>query len=140
MNSMDEQDQVIHKVLTESKCIALVGASPKPHRASYRVMAYLQQRGYKVIPVNPLQAGKRILGCTVVASLAEITRPVDMVDVFRNSDAAGAVINEAIEIGARSVWLQLDVIDLAGAQRARDAGLDVVMDRCPAIEMPRLGL
>lgn len=137
---LDTQDETVRKVLTQSRRIALVGASPKPHRASYQVMEYMLRRGYEVIPVNPGQAGNRILGRTVVASLAEITQPIDMVDVFRNSDAAGAVIDEAIEVGARSVWLQLDVIDQAGAARAQKAGLDVVMDRCPAIEIPRLGL
>jgi len=138
--ALDTQDETVRKVLTQSRRIALVGASPKPHRASYQVMEYMLRRGYEVIPVNPGQAGNRILGRTVVASLAEITQPIDMVDVFRNSDAAGAVIDEAIEVGARSVWLQLDVIDQAGAARAQKAGLDVVMDRCPAIEIPRLGL
>ncbi|MCV6588156.1 MAG: CoA-binding protein [Marinobacterium sp.] len=140
MTLLQAQDETVRKVLSETRLIALVGASPRPHRASYRVMEYMIKRGYEVIPVNPVQAGKRILGRTVVASLAEISRPVDMVDVFRNSDAAGEVIDEAIAVGAKSVWLQLDVIDEAGAERARKAGLDVVMDRCPAIEIPRLGL
>lgn len=140
MAQLQQQDEVIRKVLSETRCIALVGASPRPNRASYRVMEYMLKRGYEVIPVNPVQEGTRILGRTVVASLADITQPIDMVDVFRNSDAAGAVIDEAIEVGAKSVWLQLDVIDQAGAARAQNAGLDVVMDRCPAIEIPRLGL
>lgn len=133
-------DETVIRVLNESKVIALVGASPKPERASYRVMNYMLQRGYEVIPVNPLQKGKEILGQTVVGSLTEIDKPIDMVDVFRNSDAAGAVIDEAISVGAKAVWLQLDVINEAGAARAREAGLDVVMDRCPKIEIPRLGL
>ncbi|WP_345774480.1 CoA-binding protein [Pontibacterium granulatum] len=133
-------DETVVKVLNESKVIALVGASPKPERASYRVMNYLLQRGYEVIPVNPVQKGHEILGQTVVGSLAEIDKPIDMVDVFRNSEAAGAVIDEAIIVGAKAVWLQLDVINEAGAARAREAGLDVVMDRCPKIEIPRLGL
>lgn len=133
-------DETVIKVLNESKVIALVGASPKPERASYRVMNYLLQRGYEVIPVNPVQKGHEILGQTVVGSLVEIDKPIDMVDVFRNSEAAGAVIDEAIVVGAKAVWLQLDVINEAGAARAREAGLDVVMDRCPKIEIPRLGL
>lgn len=133
-------DETVIKVLGQSKVIALVGASPKPERASYRVMNYMLQRGYEVIPVNPVQTGNQILGQTVVSALADIDKPIDMVDVFRNSDAAGAVIDEAISVGAKAVWLQLDVINEAGAARAREAGLDVVMDRCPKIEIPRLGL
>ncbi|MCO4757508.1 MAG: CoA-binding protein [Oceanospirillaceae bacterium] len=133
-------DEVVIKVLNQSKVIALVGASPKPERASFRVMNYLLARGYDVIPVNPLTAGSDILGQPVVASLSEIEKPIDMVDVFRNSEAAGAVIDEAIQVGAKAVWLQLDVIHEAGAQRARDVGMDVVMDRCPKIEIPRLGI
>lgn len=137
---LSQMDEVVIKVLNQSKVIALVGASPKPERASFRVMNYLLARGYDVIPVNPLKVGSDILGQPVVASLSEIDKPIDMVDVFRNSEAAGAVIDEAIQVGAKAVWLQLDVIHEAGAQRARDAGLDVVMDRCPKIEIPRLGI
>ena len=137
---LSQMDEVVIKVLNQSKVIALVGASPKPERASFRVMNYLLARGYDVIPVNPLKVGSDILGQPVVASLSEIDKPIDMVDVFRNSEVAGAVIDEAIQVGAKAVWLQLDVIHEAGAQRARDAGLDVVMDRCPKIEIPRLGI
>jgi len=137
---LDAVDETVIEVLKTSKVIALVGASPKLERASYRVMNYMLERGYEVIPVNPVKAGETILGQTVKASLAEIDKPIDMVDVFRNSDAAGAVIDEAISVGAKSVWLQLDVINEAGAERARSAGLKVVMDRCPKIEIPRLGL
>lgn len=137
---LSKVDETVIKVLNESKVIALVGASPKPERASHRVMNYMLQRGYEVIPVNPVQKGNEILGQTVVGSLADIDQPIDMVDVFRNSDAAGAVIDEAIAVGAKAVWLQLDVINESGAARAREAGLDVVMDRCPKIEIPRLEL
>jgi len=137
---LSQMDEVVIKVLNQSKVIALVGASPKPERASFRVMNYLLARGYDVIPVNPLKAGCDILGQPVVASLSEIDKPIDVVDVFRNSEAAGAVIDEAIQVGAKAVWLQLDVIHEAGAQRARDAGMEVVMDRCPKIEIPRLGI
>jgi len=137
---MSQVDAVIRRVLSNARSIALVGASERPERDSHRVMRFLQQRGYRVIPVNPACTGQEILGEAVRASLRELDAPVDLVDVFRRSEAAGEVVDEAIAIGARAVWLQLGVIDEAAAARARAAGLDVVMDRCPAIEIPRLGL
>ncbi len=133
------QDQAIRDILTSVKTIALVGWSPKADRPSHRVAAFLKGRGYRVVPVNPGQAGQTVLGETVVASLAE-AGPVDMVDIFRRSEEAGGVVDEAIAAGAKVVWMQLGVIDEAAAERARAAGLQVVMDRCPAIEIPRLGL
>ncbi len=132
-------DTEIRDILTRVKTIALVGWSPKPDRPSHRVAAFLAARDYRVIPVNPGQAGQVALGETVVATLAE-AGPVDMVDIFRRSDEAGAVVDEAIAVGARVVWMQLGVVDETAAARARLAGLEVVMDRCPAIEIPRLGL
>jgi uncharacterized protein len=117
---------------------AVVGASPQPFRDSHRIASMLKARGYRVIPVNP--NCDELIGERAYPSLAEIPEPVDVVDVFRRSDAAGEHVDEAIAIGARAVWLQLGVIDEAAADRARAAGLEVVMDRCPAIEMPRLGI
>jgi predicted CoA-binding protein len=132
-------DDEIRDILTSVKTIALVGWSPKPDRPSHGVAAFLKRRGYRVIPVNPGQAGQMALGETVVATLAE-AGPVDMVDIFRRSEEAGAVADEAVALGARVVWMQLGVVDEAAAARARAAGVKVVMDRCPAIEIPRLGL
>jgi len=103
-------------------------------------MAYLQQRGYRTIPVNPFAAGGTINGERCYAALAEVPEPVDMVDVFRRSEFAGGVVDEAITVGAKVVWMQLEVRDEAAAARAEMAGLKVVMNRCPAIEIPRLGL
>lgn len=136
-------DATIRDILTTARTIAVVGWSPKPERASHGVAAFLARRGYRVIPVNPGQAGQEALGTTVRASLAEVAAkdgPVDMVEIFRRSEEAGAVVDEAIAIGAKTVWMQLGVIDEAAAARARAAGLRAVMDRCPAIEIPRLGL
>ncbi|AWD22915.1 CoA-binding protein [Fuscovulum blasticum] len=138
-----DDDALIREILTSVKTIAVVGWSPKPDRASHGVAAFLARQGYRVIPVNPGQAGQAALGTTVRASLAEAAEkdgPIDMVDIFRRSEEAGAVADEAIAIGAGTVWMQLGVIDEAAAARARAAGLRVVMNRCPAIEIPRLGL
>ncbi|QWT41577.1 CoA-binding protein [Dickeya dadantii] len=134
------QDNAIKAVLNQVKTIALVGASENPTRPSYGVMAYLLGQGYRVIPVSPRLAGQTLLGQTAYASLGDIPEPVDMVDVFRQPDAAFEVAQEAIAIGARVLWLQIGVINEAAAVLAHDAGLTVVMDRCPKIEIPRLGL
>lgn len=112
---------------------AVVGASPEPYRDSNRIAAMMESRGYRVLRVNPRWDA-------AYASLKDLPDPVDVVDIFRRSAEAGAHVDEAIAIGARAVWMQLGVIDGGAAQRARDAGLTVVMDRCPAIEMPRLGV
>jgi uncharacterized protein len=132
-------DAEVRDILTTVRSIALVGWSPKPDRPSHRVAEFLWRRGYRVIPVNPGQAGQAALGETVVATLAE-AGPVDMVDIFRRSEEAGAVADDAVALGAKVVWMQLGVVDEAAAARARAAGVKVVMDRCPAIEIPRLGL
>ncbi len=131
-------DLQLKQLLETTKTIALVGASPKPERPSNGVMKFLLGRGYHVIPVNPGQAGKEIHGQTVVAQLSDITEPVDMVDIFRNSDDAAGVVDDAIAIGAKSVWMQLGVINPDAAVKAQQNGLIAVMDRCPAIEIPRI--
>ena len=131
-------DQYLRSVLSEAKTIAMVGASPHWNRPSYFAMKYLQSKGFRVIPVNPRAAGETILGEKVYASLAEIPDKVDMVDVFRNSEAAGPVADAAIQIGAKILWMQLGVRNDAAAARAETAGLKVVMNRCPKIEFSRL--
>ncbi len=140
MNDLHYSDAFLRDILTSVRTIAMVGASPRPHRPSHGVMRYLQRQGYRVIPVNPFAAGAAILGERCHAALSEIGEPVDMVDIFRRSEAAGAAVDEAVAIGARVVWLQLGVVDVAAAARAERQGVKVVMDRCPAIEIPRLGL
>lgn len=135
-----ETDQDIARLLTETKRIALVGASDKPERASNRILKFLIELGYEVIPVNPGLVGQKLYGADVVGSLKNIDGPIDMVDIFRNSADAGGVIDDAIAIGAKSVWTQLGVINKPAAARAVEAGLQVVVDRCPKIEIPRLGL
>jgi predicted CoA-binding protein len=134
-------DGYLRKVLGSVRTIAMVGASPDWHKASSFAMKYLQSKGYRVIPVNPRAAGKSILGETCYARLSEIpqsARRVDMVDIFRNSEAAGAIADEAIAIGAKVVWMQLGVRNDAAAARAEKAGLTVIMNRCPKIEYGRL--
>lgn len=135
-----EQDADIAELLRETRVIALVGASDKPDRASNRVMKFLQGQGYRVLPVNPQITGEHIHGEYVWRELGQIGVPIDMVDIFRASEAADEIVDQAIAVGARSVWMQLGVINPAAAARAEAAGLKVVMDRCPKIELPRLGL
>lgn len=132
-------DAGIRDLLLRTRRIAVVGASDRPGRPSHGVFRFLLDRGYDAVPVNPALDGRPVHGVPSVASLEE-AGPLDMVDIFRRSAEAGAVVDEAIRLGAKSVWLQLGVIDEAAAARARAAGLAVVMDRCPAIEWGRLGL
>lgn len=125
------------QILESVKTIALVGASSNPQRPSYQVMEYMLSKGYTVIPVNPGLAGQTLLGQTVFGTLADIELPVDMVDVFRQSDALYGLAEEAIEIGAKVLWAQLGVVDEEAAALAREAGLTVIMDKCPKIELER---
>jgi predicted CoA-binding protein len=120
--------EAVNKILEDCRTIAVVGLSSNPSRASNGVAGYMRRQGYKVIPVNPNET--EVFGEKSYSSLADVPEQVDLVDVFRRSDAAGAVVDEAISIGAKAVWLQEGVIDRAAAQRAQDAGLLVVMDRC----------
>ena len=134
-------DDTIRSLLTTRLTWAVVGCSPSPHRDSHRIADLLARRGNRLVPVNPHAAGEEILGAPCVASVTELgAGAVDVVDIFRRADKAGAHVDEAIAIGARAVWMQLGVIDEGAAERARAAGLDVIMDRCPAIEIRRLGL
>jgi predicted CoA-binding protein len=134
------RDEDIYALLANARTIAMVGASDRPGRASHGVMKFLQDRGYRVIPVNPQITGQHIHGEFVWRELAQIGEPIDIVDIFRRPLAAGEAVDEAIAIGARAVWLQLGVINEDAAERAEAAGLKVVMDRCPKIEIPRLGV
>ena len=133
-------DADIKALLEETRTIALIGASDRPDRPSYRVMQTLQAHGYRVIPVNPQITGEHIHGEFVFRELSQLGDPIDMVDIFRNSAAAGEAVDQAIAVGAKAVWMQLGVINEEAAARAEAAGLKVVMNRCPAIELPRLGI
>jgi predicted CoA-binding protein len=132
-------DDEIRDILLSTRRIAVVGASDRPARPSWGVARFLVDRGYEITPVNPGIAGSDLHGSAVVGQLEEAA-PLDMVDVFRRSPEAGAVVDEAIRLGARTVWLQLGVLDDAAGERARAAGLRFVQDRCPVIEWRRLGL
>ena len=140
MDHRTYDDAYLKDLLTSVRVIAIVGASPRQHRPSHGVMRYLQRHGYRTIPVNPNAAGDTILGERCVAALRDIGEPVDLVDIFRRSAVAGEAVDEAIAIGAKAVWMQLGVFDAAAAMRAEARGLKVVVNRCPAIEIPRLGL
>ena len=134
------RDEDIAELLTNARTIAVVGASDRPSRPSYGVMQFLQDWGYRVLPVNPQITGEHVLGEFVWRELAQIGIPIDIVDVFRRPEMAGEAVDQAIFVGARAVWMQLGVINETAAAKAEAAGLKVVMDRCPKIEIPRLGL
>jgi predicted CoA-binding protein len=142
MEPLDYSDALIRRVLASVRSFAMVGASANWVRPSYFAMKYLQEKGYRVIPVNPAAAGQTILGETAYASLADIPGPIDLVDIFRNSEAAGPITDEAIALkdakGIKVVWMQLGVRNDDAARRAEEAGMTVIMDRCPKIEFGRL--
>lgn len=133
-------DQEIAELLTNARTIAMIGASDKPDRASYGVMKFLQAHGYRVFPVNPTITGERVHGEFVWRDLEQIGEPIDIVDIFRNSDDAGEAVDQAIAVGAKAVWMQLGVVNREAAERAEAAGLKVVMNRCPKIEISRMNL
>ena len=134
------RDEDIAELLRNARTIAVVGASDRPQRPSYSVMKFLQDWGYRVLPVNPQITGEHVLGEFVWRELAQIGIDIDIVDIFRRPEAALEVVDQAIFVGAKAVWMQLGVINDEAAARAEAAGLKVVMNRCPHIEIPRLGL
>ena len=134
------RDEDIAELLAATRTIALIGASDRPDRASWGVMKFLVDHGYRVLPVNPQITGEHVHGEYVWRELSQIGEPIDMVDIFRRPLAAGEAVDEAIAAGAKSVWLQIGVVNHEAAARAEAAGLKVVMDKCPKIEIPRLGV
>jgi hypothetical protein len=135
-----ESDEEIAELLASTRTIAMIGASDRPDRPSYGVMKFLQDRGYRVLPVNPQITGEHVHGEYVWRDLSQIGEPIDLVDIFRRPQAAGEAVDEAIAAGAKAVWMQIGVINEDAAARAEAAGLKVVMNRCPKIEIPRLGV
>ena len=133
-----ESDQAIAELLTQVKRIALVGASAKPERPSHRVMQFLLDEGYEVLPINPVLAGKRLLGRTVYTSLADLPTSVDMVDIFRDASSLPGITQDVVDARIPAMWTQLRVVNVEAERIAVDAGLQLVADRCPAIEVPRL--
>jgi predicted CoA-binding protein len=131
-------DALIRRILRENKTIAMVGASANWNRPSYFAMKYLQEKGFRIIPVNPREAGKDILSETVRASLKDVPEKIDLVDCFRSADAIPAIADEAIEVGAKVLWMQLGIRNEEAARKAEAAGLTVIMNRCPKIEYGRL--
>lgn len=133
-------DQDIAELLSNTRTIALIGASDRPDRPSHGVMKFLQDHGYRVFPVNPQITGEHIHGEYVWRELSQIGEPIDLVDIFRRPQAAGEAVDQAIAAGAKAVWMQIGVVNEEAAARAEAAGLKVVMDRCPKIDIPRLGV
>jgi len=133
-----ESDEAIAQLLVQAKRIALVGASAKPERPSHRVMQFLLDEGYEVFPINPGLAGQKLLGQTVYASLAALPTRVDMADIFRDAASLPEVTQEVVDAGIPAIWTQLGVVHSEAERTAVDAGLQVVVNRCPAIEIPRL--
>jgi len=133
-----ESDQAIAELLTQVKRIALVGASAKPERPSHRVMQFLLDEGYEVLPINPVLAGQRLLGRTVYTSLADLPTSVDMVDIFRDAASLPRITQDVVDARIPAMWTQLRVVNVEAERIAVDAGLQLVADRCPAIEVPRL--
>jgi len=138
MSELYYPDWQIRRILRDVNTVAMVGASTNWNRPSYFAMKYMQDKGFRVIPVNPRAAGETLLGEEVVASLKDITVPIDMVDIFQRSERVPPVVDEAIEVGAKVIWMQLTVRHDEAAKKAEDAGLTVIMDRCPKIEFARL--
>jgi predicted CoA-binding protein len=134
------RDEDIAELLTSARTIAVVGASDRPNRPSHGVMKFLQDHGYRTIPVNPQITGEHVLGEFVWRELAQIGVPIDIVDIFRRPEAAGDAVDQAIFVGAKAVWMQIGVVNEEAAERAEAAGLKVVMDRCPKFDIPRLGI
>ena len=132
------RDEDIARLLTNARTIAVVGASDRPTRPSYGVMQFLQEWGYRVLPVNPKITGEHVLGEFVWRDLSQIGVPIDIVDIFRRPEAAAEAVEQAIFVGAKAVWMQIGVINEEAAAKAEAAGLEVVMNRCPHIEIPRL--
>jgi uncharacterized protein len=134
------RDEDIRELLTSARTIAVFGCSDRPSRPSYGVAAFLQRHGYRMLPVNPQITGERVHGEYVWRDLSQIGVPIDIVDIFRRPIAAGEAVDQAIAVGAKAVWMQLDIVNEEAAERAEGAGLQVVMDRCTKIEIMRLGV
>ena len=140
MSVENPTDGQIANILTQTKTIAVVGASSNPARPSHEVMGFLMTKGFDVFPINPAAVGETIHGCPVLADLSDVPVPIDMVDIFRRSDVVAPIVDQAIALEAKTIWMQLGVVDEQAAETARRQGLAVVMDRCPVIEWARLGL